>query len=129
MPLLSRITLWLGGLGFLGFGVACLVAPLEVLAAAGVTLSGPVAATEVRAFYGGLEIGLGLCLLLAAVRPHYQQHGLVLCVAAYAGIGLARATGMAIDGVATPFLWFALATELTLAGLAGFALLRGNRFD
>ncbi len=129
MPLLSRITLWLGGLGFLGFGIACLVAPLEVLAAAGVTLSGPVAATEVRAFYGGLEIGLGLCLVLAALRSHYRRSGLLLCLAAYGGIALARAAGMAIDGVATPFLWFALLTELSLAALAGFALLRGNRFD
>ncbi|MGQ0799382.1 MAG: DUF4345 family protein [Pseudomarimonas sp.] len=129
MALLSRITLWLGGLGFLGFGVACLVAPLDVLAAAGVTLSGPVAAAEVRAFYGGLEIGLGVCLVLAALRSRHLRSGLLLCMAAYGGIGLARATGMAIDGVATPFLWFALATELTLAGLAGLALLRGNRFD
>ena len=129
MPLLPRITLWLGGLGFLGFGVACLLAPLEVLAAAGVNLSGAVAATEIRAFYGGLEIGLGLCLLLAALRLHYQRAGLLLCQAAYGCIGLARAAGMAVDSVATPFLWFALATELTLACLAGFALLRGSRID
>jgi len=126
MVLLSRITLWLGGLGFLGFGVACLLAPLQVLAAAGVTLSGAVAATEVRAFYGGLEIGLGLCLLLAALRSQHRQAGLFLCLAAYGGIGLVRAAGMAIDSVATPFLWFALATELTLAGLAACCLLRSN---
>jgi hypothetical protein len=126
MFLLTRFTLWLAGLGFVGFGTACLIAPLEVLAAAGVTLTGVAAAAEIRAFYGGLEIGVGICLLLAAMQPAWRKAGLVLCLAAYGGIGAARALGMALDGVATPFLWFALATELGLAALAAICLNRAG---
>lgn len=122
MTLLSRLTLWIAGLGFTGFGIACLVAPLETLASAGVILSGPVAAAEIRAFYGGLEIGLGICLLLAAGSVRHHRAGLVLCLATYGAIGLARALGMALDGVATPFLWTALAVELGLAAMAAISL-------
>jgi hypothetical protein len=121
MSLLPRLTLWLGGLGFLGFGIAFLVAPLQTLAAAGIVLQGDLAATELRAFYGGLEVALGTLLIAADLRGA-RRHGLILCLASYGGIGLARALGMLIAGSATPFLWFALATEATLALLAAVSL-------
>jgi hypothetical protein len=121
MSLLPRLTLWLGGLGFLGFGIAFLVAPLQTLAAAGIALQGDLAATELRAFYGGLEVALGTLLIAADLRGA-RRHGLILCLASYGGIGLARALGMLVAGSATPFLWFALATEATLAILAAVSL-------
>lgn len=123
--MLSRLTLWLGGSGFLGFGLAFLIAPLQTLAAAGIELSGDLAATELRAFYGGLEVALG-GLLIAADLIGARRHGLILCLASYGGIGLARALGIALAGSATPFLWAALATELTLAALSALSL-RGVR--
>ena len=121
MNILARVTLWLGGLGFLGFGIAFLVAPLDTLAAAGIALSGDTAATELRAFYGGLEVALGALLIAADLRGA-RRHGLILCLASYGGIGAARALGMAIAGSATSFFWFALATEATLALLAAVSL-------
>lgn len=121
MTTLARFTLWLGGLGFLGFGLAFLIAPLETLAAAGIVVTGDLAATELRAFYGGLEVALG-ALLIAADWTGSRREGLILCLASYGGIGLARGLGMLLAASATPFLWFALVTELTLAGLAGLCL-------
>ena len=59
----KRITLWLGGVGYLAFGAAFLIDPLQTLAAAGIALSGDLAATELRAFYGGLEVALGGLLI------------------------------------------------------------------
>jgi hypothetical protein len=121
MHLLARITLWLGGLGFLGFGLAFLIAPLETLGSVGIVLGGDLAATELRAFYGGLEVALGL-LLIAADLGGARRHGLILCFASYGGIGAARLLGIALAGSATPFLWFALATESVLALLSALAL-------
>ena len=121
MGLLTRVVLWLGGLGFLGFGVAFLVQPLETLAAAGLSLRGDVAATEIRAFYGGLEIALGALLIAADLRGR-RREGLILSLASYGGIGAARLLGIVLAGGASPFLWFALATEGTLAGLSAAAL-------
>lgn len=121
---LSRPLLWIAGLGFLGFGLAFLIAPLETLGATGIALSGDLAATELRAFYGGLEVALGALLVAAARSPRFEQAGLWLCAAAYGGIGLARLLGIALAGSGTPFLWFALAVELALGGLAALALWR-----
>lgn len=123
MNLLARITLWLGGLGFLGFGLAFLVAPVATLAAAGVQVGGPAAAAELRAFYGGLELALGMLLLAADLRGS-RRAGLVLCLASYGGIGAARLLGIALAGGATGFLWYALVTEAVLAVLAAISLAR-----
>ena len=121
---LARITLWLAGLSFLGFGLAFLIAPLQTLASTGIELSGALAAAELRAFYGGLELGLGVLILAADLRPEARRYGLILTAAAFGSIGLARAVAMGIGGVATPFLWFALSTELLLAALALLSLRR-----
>lgn len=126
MLALDRITLWLGGLGFLAFGLAFLVAPLQTFAVAGLPMQGSLAATELRAFYGGLELALGALLIAADLRPGARRHGLILCLASFGGIGLARLLGMVLAGSATPFLWAALATELTLAALAAVSLRGGG---
>ena len=121
MNVLARITLWLGGLGFLAFGLAFLIAPLQTMAAAGLTLEGPLAATELRAFYGGLELALGGLLIAADLRPARRQ-GLILALACYGGIGTCRLLGIVLAGSATSFLWAALTVELGLAAMAGLAL-------
>ena len=126
MQVFARVVLWISGLGMLGFGLAFLWAPLETMAAAGLSLEGALAATELRAFYGGLEVALGLLILACALRAERLRDGLVLSLAIYGGIGLARLAGMLIEGSDTPFLRFALATELGLAIAAAIAL-RGNR--
>ena len=94
MRILVPLLLGLSGLSFLGFGIAFLIAPRETLALAGVATEGAIAATELRAFYGGLW--------------------LTLCC--YGAIGLTRVVGMGIDGSDSFFLRFAASTE------AGFAL-------
>jgi hypothetical protein len=118
---LARATLWLGGLGFLGFGLAFLVAPLATMGLAGIALQGDLAATELRAFYGGLEVALG-ALLIAADLCGARRAGLILCLASFGGIAGARLLGIALAGGATPFLWAALATEAGLALLAALSL-------
>jgi hypothetical protein len=118
-----RLTLWLSGLCFLSFGVASLLDPLGLLAAAGVVMSGDVAATEIRAFYGGLELGLG-SLLLMADRYGRRREGLWLVLASYGGIAFGRSIGLVLAGQGSPFLWFALATEVALACAALWGLRR-----
>lgn len=59
MRVIGAIATWLGGLGFLGFAVAFLIAPDATLASAGMAMTGPGASAELRAFYGGAELALG----------------------------------------------------------------------
>ena len=121
----SALLIALAGLGFLAFGLAFLVSPLPTLAAAGLVLEGPIAATELRAFYGGLELGLGGYLLVCAWQPSQRRAGLWLTLASNGGIGLSRLLGLVLSGVFTPFFALALAWELGLACLAAVCLARG----
>ena len=127
MHIIGLFALWLGGLGFLGFGIAFLLAPLDTFALAGIEVQGPVAAAEIMAFYGGLEIALGGLLVATALRPAWRRDGLVLMATAYAGIGLARLAGMLAHAADTTFLRVALGLELGLAVLAIAALFATRR--
>lgn len=115
MRAFELVVLWLSGLGLLGFGLAFVIAPLPAMATAGLVLEGAVAATELRAFYGGLELALGGLVIACALRPERRRDGLVLTLAIFAGIGLVRFASMLATGASTSFLWLAGATEVGLA--------------
>ena len=119
----------LAGLGFLGFGLWFLVDPIGPLAAIGITATGAPAATEFRAFYGGLEVGLAALLLAAAAKPTWRVPGLWLVLATNGGIAAGRLIGVAVDGVWVPFFTYALVWELGFAALAivGLAGKSGRR--
>ena len=74
MTKLARTMLWLSALLFAAFGAFLLIDPggMEKL---GLPLAVPRWRTEIRAFYGGLELGLAaflaLCLGSAPLRPSY----------------------------------------------------------
>ena len=121
MRALEAVVLWIAGLGFFAFGAMFVVDPLGTIAQAGIATSGPVAAAELRAFYGGLELALGGLICALAMKPARRRDGLVLSAVCYLGIGLARASGMLQFGADSAFLRFAVATELTL-GIASVLL-------
>ena len=121
MKNLTIVILTIAGLGFVAFGVIFLCWPDMVLPGVGIQAMQPQAQAEIRAMYGGLELGLGI-LLLSCFAPSRQHFGLQLSLASYGGLGLARAISMLTVGVATPFLWTALIWEIVIALLALLAL-------
>ena len=122
MRIFSVILLVLSGLSFFGFGVAFLISPRETLAMAGVATSGAIAATELRAFYGGIEVARGALILYCALRPQRRRDGLWLTLICYGAIGITRLFGMVVDGSDSFFLRFAAATEFGFALLSILAL-------
>jgi|JI10StandDraft_1071094.scaffolds.fasta_scaffold16781_6 hypothetical protein len=123
----DTLALAIGGLGFLGFGALMLVAPQIAMASLGLVVPDGVPTTEIRAFYGGLELGLGALLLAACRKVQYQRAGLVLGCVSYGSVATARALGMLIDGTGGGFLWAALGVETSLALLFWYALRRNFR--
>lgn len=121
MKNLNVIVITLAGLGFLAFGILLLCWPEMALPDLGILATSDQAEVELRAMYGGLELGLGL-LLLSCFASERQRFGLQLSLASYGGLAFARLVSMVAIGVATPFLWFALAWEAVIAGLALLAL-------
>jgi hypothetical protein len=123
--MLAKSTLILAILGLAGFGLAFLLVPDTTLGWAGLELSGVGARTELRTFYGGLELGLAAVLIACLRRPARHRDGLWLTLAIFASLAGARLVGLATDREFSTFLGLALATELGLALLAAAAL----RFD
>lgn len=121
MKNLNVVVITIAGLGFLGFGIVLLCWPDMALPGLGIQTLSDQAQVEVRAMYGGLELGLGI-LLLTCFSSERQRFGLQLSLAAYGGLAMARLLSMLAIGVATPFLWFALVWEGVIAILALLAL-------
>ena len=61
---------------------------------------GAAARVELRAMYGGLQLAIGVFLLLAAYKgSEFLQFGLIVLITCFAGLASARAAGLLIDGV------------------------------
>ncbi len=65
----SRLALAIAAAGFAGFGAACLAQPKKMLRLVDIKATSPVGTTELRAMYGGLELGFGAFFALALAKP------------------------------------------------------------
>lgn len=100
MVTFARVVLWVSALSFAGIGVAALVAPAATVAGAGLgPLPEPARAglTEIRAMYGGLELGLAAFLAWCTLAPERLPTGLLATVLTLGGLGAARLLGIAVD--------------------------------
>lgn len=126
MDKFGKWVLVLAGLGFLGFGLAIVAAPAAVLG--GVGISGtPAGLVELRAFYGGLELGLAAFLLACAAHPGWREPGLWSVALVNGGIAAARLLGIALSGEFTGFFAGALVWEIGFTVAAVLALRRAPR--
>ena len=110
-----------------GFGLAYFVRPQEKTAnLSGMLLMAPAALTDVRAYYGGLQLGLAAWLGLALLQGDLLRPALMLLVLLYSALFLARLGGLWLDGGAQQtFNLYAMLFEGVSAALA-FWLLRGR---
>ncbi len=123
VPGWARFLLVVAGLGMLVFGVLLALDPINWLTRAGLTLGADaLTRIEIGAFYGGIEIGIGLLMLAAAAQRPYHRAGLWLLLATHGGIGLTRLALMLASGTSTTFLLVAGGYELLFAALALAAL-------
>jgi hypothetical protein len=120
----ARAYLYFVGVMGLVFGVWYLVAPVAWTDPTGFGPLGPNALTDVRATYGGFQIGLGLFTLWAAAEAARVRMALVLQALTIGAIGSCRLVGFAIDGSPNGFLISAVVTETTFTALALVALRR-----
>ena len=122
---LNAIFIVLAGIGFLIFGGYLLLTPIGGLSQFGLAIpDDALHRIEIRAFYGGLEIGLGLLLIKFGINHVYHRAGLWLVLASYGAIGFARVTAMMADGQYPRMLLYALLVELLFAVVAAALLVR-----
>ena len=105
-------------------GVLYLFAPGFFTDAAGFGVVTPGGLTDVRATYGGVQIGLGAFLLWAAAEESRVRLALVLVALLFGALALSRAFGLLLDGDLNPFHTSAVITEIALTCLSLYALRR-----
>lgn len=88
------LVLKLTAFAFLAFGLVGLAYPELVVGPAGVLLTVPSARAEIRAFYGGLELGFGLFLWAGALRPDLRIAATLAATCSLFGLVLARTFGL-----------------------------------
>jgi hypothetical protein len=92
-----RVVVAASGLVFLGIGVLFLLHPTTV-ALVGLPVKSAKAASDVRAVFGGLELGLGVFLVWAAAWPAWIRAGLAAQVTTFGGLVTGRIMGLAFEG-------------------------------
>jgi hypothetical protein len=123
---LARFTLWLGAATFGALGALLALAPQLLETWVGIRADSPAARTELRSFYGGLEIGLAAFLVACALRDDWVIPGCCGLAMICAGIALVRVVGFAIDGSVEGKLLGFLWTELLFVVLGTISVLRAR---
>ncbi len=132
---LGRVLLWGIGLMSVAFGMAYLVSPVSMLELTGGSASTPAAITDVRATYGGLQLGLGAYLLWSALAPERIPSALLALSLVAGAVGGCRLLGVLIDGDFGPTLLIgpihisALVFELSTCVLAFVAFSRARKVE
>lgn len=121
--LFARVVLVIQLLALAGLGLAYFVRPHEMANLSGMLLMSPAAATDMRAFYGGLQLGLAAFIGLSLTRLDFTRAALTLLVLLYSAMALARIGGLWLDGGAQQtFNLYALLLEVVSVGLCFWAL-------
>ncbi len=116
---LARAILALHALTFLGLGIAFLAAPTEMAAIVDLEATTPLARNDIRAVYGGLELGIGALLLAALMSEDLAPALRSLLVIFGAMIG-SRLLSLFVDGA--PAQPGTLLLGLELAAFASAAI-------
>ena len=109
-------------------GIASILAPASVAQQAGWSTDGA-GLTEIRAFYGGLQVGLGVFLVWCARSRERLMAGLLVAGLAVGGIGAARAIGLLVDQALTQYHLLNLGIELATVVLVAVAVSKHRRYS
>jgi hypothetical protein len=120
----ARIVLAAGAVAFAAPGAAFLLWPERFAGVLGIALDGALARTDVRAVFGGLELGVAGVLALCAARGARAADGLALLCATTGGMLVGRLLGGARDGAPGPLGVALGVVELALLAAAVVAWLR-----
>ena len=120
---LARFSLGATALAFFILGFWLLIAP-QGLGNIGIQLLNDSARVEIRAMYGGFEIGIGIFFLIAALRPAWFRAALTLQAVSLLGLGGVRLAALLMAPNAEKILYLFCALELTAVAVAVVALRR-----
>lgn len=110
----ERVFLAVSMLVFLGLGLWLFAVP-EALNGLGIEMNQPDARIDVRATYGGLELGIAAFLIWCLFRDAWVRTGLAAVGFLCAGLGITRLLGIAIEGQGGGLMWSFVGIEWVVA--------------
>lgn len=119
---LSRVALITAASAFAGFGAACLIRPKEMLDRVDIRAKSGRGTTELRAMYGGLELGLGAFFAAAAAKPEWRRPALLAQTLGLGTVAGSRLAGILRDHPRGRFMKGLFIAEASMAALSGVAL-------
>ncbi|MCU1297042.1 MAG: hypothetical protein JWO91_1320 [Acidobacteriaceae bacterium] len=93
---LDRIALAITAAAFAGFGAASFIRP-QILTKVGLRAASSTGTAEIRAMYGGMELGFGLFFAIAAMRLNPSREALLAQVCGIGGLAVGRLASLLID--------------------------------
>lgn len=106
--------LWFNAALYIGLAVWSTAAPDQVARIVGLAFASPSGRSEFITVYGGLEFGVGLFFLAAALKPELRHAGLLFGLLFYAGLACWRLpTLLVLRDIARP-TYILAATEAAL---------------
>lgn len=97
-----RLVLVIIGMSFIGFGLAFVSYPGDMAAMVSIILVEKSARTDIRAIYGGMELGIGVFFLTCAMRRDFVRIGLFASACVLIGMATSRFVGLLLDGFWQP---------------------------
>ena len=119
---IPRLFLGLNALTFTGIGIYFLLRPETVASGLGLEAADATAFADIRAVYGGLEIGLGVALIWTLLDWQRTRMGLGLAMLMWCGLLGGRVVGVVVDGAQSTLGYGLLASEIIGAALTAVAL-------
>jgi hypothetical protein len=113
-----RAFLAFSALVWLPYGLWCFLRPEFLADAAGIVASTPTASTELRAMYGGLQMGIGLLAAAALLAPSLCRPALLAIAFLCTGLATTRALGVLLDGGLSSYTAAGLVFEILSASIA-----------
>lgn len=111
----------------LGLGLMFLLIPDRMLAPVDLSLDSATARAEIRAFYGGFQLGVGAFLLWCWSGKRRVRTGLILATLIWTGSALGRIVGIISDPDQGWIIYVFLALDILGALLSGAGYVIGDR--
>jgi len=109
---------------FFYFGFGFLLFPTSFCATLDIQLNSPTAITDIRAIYGGFEIGVGIFICFCTRNPLFHRPGLLAVACTVGGFGAGRLFGIVVDGSTVPLMVGFAILEITVTIIALFLFFR-----
>ena len=122
---MTRLFLGFVALILIAFGVACAVDPALPARLAGLSILSADGYAEMGAMYGGLQIGVGLFLVLGITNSRLTRPALLLLVMIFAPLAAARGlSGLRAEDAIGSYTLGALVFESLVAAVAALMVRR-----